>query len=85
MKVNQMSKCPKCHEEIEYLRNVQTGSGSYYLFIEPKEGYMDYAYEWDEFVADNDWNIYECPECGETLFDDEEEAVAWLEGKEKQS
>lgn len=76
-----MPKCPHCGEDIEYLRHAQSGYGIYYLFLEPRDLYMDYRYEWEEFTADSYYQEYSCPECYKVLFMDEEKAVKWLEGK----
>jgi len=61
-----MPKCPKCGKEIEYLDYTQPAKAS----VKPAGGYLEYCW-WDEYVAEGE---YECPECGEVLFDSEEEA-----------
>ncbi len=72
-----MPKCPKCGKEIDCLRNFQSGENAYDFYVE--DG--DTHYELDEFQPDNNINDYECPECSETLFTDEEEARKFLLGE----
>jgi len=76
--IYKMPKCPRCGEEIDYLRNWQSGETEYRLF-------SNGTYEGEDFVEDNKVNDYECPECSEVLFTDEEKAIAFLKGKEEKN
>ena len=70
-----MAKCPKCRAEIDELINVQSGTVDYAMTIQ-KDGTPQYE-EKDVNAdgVDNDWN---CPECDETLFTDEDSAIDFL-------
>jgi len=65
-----MAICPKCKAEIDYLNNYQTGESHSHFDGED--------YETEDFQADGQTNDYECPECSETLFTNEEEATKFL-------
>jgi len=66
-----MPKCPKCNAEIETLTNFVSG--------EKKFTFDDSGnYEEVDFNECGKVNDYECPECQEVLFKDEEEALAFL-------
>lgn len=68
-----MAKCPSCGEEIDYLRAIQRewcswdykGDGDYdnYQFLD-----TDFEYE----------ETYECPECGDIIFEDTKKADEFL-------
>jgi predicted RNA-binding Zn-ribbon protein involved in translation (DUF1610 family) len=66
-----MAKCPKCNKEIIYLNNYQSGESHHRL-------YSDGEYEEREFQPNNKTNEYECPECCEVLFIDEEHAKEFI-------
>lgn len=70
-----MSKCPKCGTEIESLNFWETG--------ESKSVFDGGNYEIESFEADGQTTDYECPECGEILFTDEDGAKKFLEKKEE--
>jgi len=74
-----MPKCPKCGKEIDYLRDFSPVWQEYKLTID-KNGDADYEFV-DNTTSMDFGDIYECPECGEVLFTDEEEAVKFLRGK----
>ena len=70
-----MVKCPKCNKEIDYLNNWSSALIKY-IFRINKEGYADYERTNSETAGEsNDW---ECPECDEILFYDEQNAIAFL-------
>ena len=68
-------RCPKCNSEITWLRNYQSGK-IYYMF-DPENSSI---YEENEFQADSKVNYYNCPQCAEILFTDEEKALKFLRG-----
>lgn len=70
-----MLKCPKCGEEIGFLTAIETKktTGTYY-------GGEDYDVTDTEIISE----AWLCPECGEQLFDTEEQAKEFL-GKEVQN
>lgn len=71
-----MKKCKKCKEEINYLINVCSG-------------YMVYSFDGDygdsDFEIDGNVNNFECPNCNEVLFTNEEEANDFLNSKEEKN
>ena len=74
-----MPKCPKCGKEIVYLRDFSPVWQEYRITVD-ENGDVHY-----EFIDNSDpmdtGDEYECPECGEVLFTDEEEAVKFLRGE----
>jgi len=72
-----MPKCPKCGNEIDELINYSKGWEKHRFWID-SQGYPQY--EMDEFIPD-EGNEWECPECNEVLFTDEEEATKFLKGE----
>ena len=74
-----MPKCPKCKKEIECLDNYQSGENHYRVWLNGE----DTDYDLKEFQEDNQVNDYECPECGEVLFTDEDKAVKFLKNKDE--
>lgn len=68
-----MTKCTKCGEDLDYLDNWQSGEMWYKLRNDGK-------YEEVSFDVDFKKNDFECPECGEILFTDEEKALKFLKG-----
>jgi len=73
-----MAKCPKCGAEITYLKDYSEGETLYEFSIDSK-GQPDYN-EID-VIPTSKSDEYECPECSEVLFYDEEEAVKFLKGE----
>lgn len=71
-----MPKCPKCGKEIDCLNNWESGEMEYCLSLN--------GYEGKDFVEDGKVNEYECLECSEVIFTDEEKAIAFLKGEAKQ-
>lgn len=67
-----MPACPKCYTEIDHL----------YLYERYEKKY-DYRVDSKFFMADVDPDSieFECPECNEALFDDEDDAVIFLKGE----
>lgn len=72
-----MPKCPKCGKEIDYLKHWQQSSVSYEFTLDD-EGYPNY--DRDEIVGGED-SEWDCPECNEELFNNEEEATEFLKTK----
>lgn len=72
-------KCPKCKEEINSLINVQNVWVSYYAELD-KNGDIQYEGK-DRWDGNTDENGYDCPNCDETLFTSEEEAINFLKGR----
>ena len=66
--------CPKCGKEIDSLMNMQRMMHANTMTVD-SEGYADYEEEksWDEGVSE-----FECPECEEVLFINEEDAINFL-------
>jgi predicted RNA-binding Zn-ribbon protein involved in translation (DUF1610 family) len=73
------SKCPKCGEEIEKLINCQSGIKVWEMGVDCK-GFADYTSPFNDFFPDDKENRWECPECGHTITNSEEEAVKFLKG-----
>ena len=69
-------KCPKCKKEIDYLNNYQSGENHHSLLIIDGE----HTYEEQEFQPNGQTNDFECSECKEILFTDEDKAIEFLEG-----
>lgn len=72
-----MPKCPSCHKKIDFLDNFQSG-----VKVWRFDG-DNYSSTHDDFIPDDERNDYECPECFEVLFTDEEDARKFLAKKEK--
>jgi predicted RNA-binding Zn-ribbon protein involved in translation (DUF1610 family) len=64
--------CPKCGKEIDHL-GLEVISKTYYTFN--KNG------EWSDEEEGETETIFYCPECQRTLFFDEEDARAFLNGE----
>ena len=71
-----MPKCPKCGKEINKLYNIQLGEMCWEM---DEDG--EYENRVDLFVQHDETNFWECPECNERLFDNEEEAINFLKGE----
>ena len=69
--------CPKCGSTIDYLINVCEEWAVYRFWING-DGEAEYEHT-DTFPGDV--SEFECPKCHETLFDDEDEAEAFLKGE----
>ena len=67
-----MPKCPKCNKEIDHLHDYVKGWKYYQYFA--KGDYDDEGFIPDDFADEE----YDCPECGETLFTQEEDADKFL-------
>jgi len=78
-----MPKCPKCGKEIDYLRDFSPVWQEYKMIID-ENGDAHYEFVDDSLPIDTIDDEYECPECGEVLFTDEEEAVKFLKGETSQ-
>jgi len=68
-------KCPHCGAEIDTLINRQSGSASYEM-----NKFGNYE-DLNDFEPDGDMNVWECPECQRTITYNEEDAIAFLNGK----
>jgi thiol-disulfide isomerase/thioredoxin len=77
-----MARCPKCKAEIDHLIN-WSKCWVEYIFKVDKDGNYGYEATGDQ-ESDID-NVYSCPECGETLTYDEDEAVRILTGQQEVS
>jgi predicted RNA-binding Zn-ribbon protein involved in translation (DUF1610 family) len=69
--------CPKCGKKIDYLMNYCKDVVEAYVF-EIKDGEPEYSHVDTYYSGDSE---YACPECGETLFYDEESAERFLKGE----
>jgi len=70
-----MPKCPKCNSNIDYLVYYGKALEKASLFLsDSKTAEYD---NWDT-IGIGTTPEYECPECNEVLFTDEEEAVKFL-------
>lgn len=72
-----MAKCPKCGEELKFLRNYSKAE-EVFIFTVDEGGKPDYEHLDVIPGSDNDW---ECPECKKVLFTDEEKATEFLKGR----
>jgi len=68
--------CPYCKAKIDYLKNYASGE-HYYIFDGEN-------YDSHEFEPNNLTNDYECPECHEVLFTDEDGAREFLLGEKNE-
>ncbi len=69
------SICPKCKAEIDHLNFDVTGSCSAQVYEDnPNNIDYDLSCLTDGVIKDN----FRCPECGETLFNSETEAIEFL-------
>jgi len=76
-----MPVCPKCGEEIDYLINVCEKTVCFEFTVN-KNGFPEYSLdgETDNYAE----GTYECPECYETLFSNEDDAKEFLTQKVEQ-
>ncbi len=73
-------RCPKCGEEISYLRNYVPAIMVYTLTLD-RSGNRSY-YPGDTIPDDSgDDGTYECPECNAKLAYNEDDALAFLRGE----
>ena len=70
-----MPKCPKCNEEIEHLVSFLKGEQKDYFKADEN---AEPEYEWKDFITDYENIDFECPECKDVLFTNEEEALKFL-------
>lgn len=71
-----MPKCPKCQKEIDSLSNYCTGITEVYDFTVDQLGEPNYEHvDTIREMTENEWA---CPECDETLFLREEDAIKFL-------
>jgi predicted RNA-binding Zn-ribbon protein involved in translation (DUF1610 family) len=71
-----MPKCPKCGKTIEFLKDYMTGVTQVFYFSLNDDGSPDYCD--DELILEGGRDEFACPECGETLFTNEEDAINFL-------
>ena len=69
-----MSLCPKCNEEIDNLNSYLKGEEKSKFYPDDNG---EAEYQWQDFI-DGDNIDFECPNCGQVLFQDEEEALKFL-------
>jgi hypothetical protein len=69
-----MAICPRCNEEVHELVNVCNRTTFYNAYL---DDYGDMRYT-NEDYGEVDDSYYECPQCGETLFYDEDSAIGFL-------
>jgi len=74
-KDNENVVCPHCGAKIDTLLNLQSGVMYYEM---DKDGNYENL---DRFDPDTDFNVWVCPECYGTITDNEEDAIAFLNGK----
>ena len=72
-------KCYKCGEEIDFLTEYSKGWIRYDIFI-GNDGQEDYEAR-DPIHDDMPVVEYDCPECGVSLFNNNEDAIAFLRGE----
>lgn len=72
-------RCPKCNEELTHLVNI-CDNWMEYKFRLRDDGWGDYDLEKSEAGNHSE---YGCPACRTTLFDNEDEAMAFLKGEEE--
>lgn len=75
--------CPKCHKEIESLNNYVSGENHSTFSLSEFDGKTIRDYDFGEFQTDGKTNDFECPECQEVLFTDEDKATKFLEGQDE--
>jgi transcription initiation factor IIE alpha subunit len=78
-----MPKCPKCGNDIDFLKNYVSGITEDFNFTVDAKGYPEYEHV-DSYLDDEAKNEFCCPECGATLFVDEKDAINFLLGKTTQ-
>jgi len=74
-----MPRCPKCGKEIDHLKDFSPVWQEYKMTID-ENGNAHYEFV-DNSTPMDTGDEYECPECEEVLFRDEEEAVRFLRGE----
>lgn len=74
-----MVKCPKCGEDIGYLRDFSPTWREFRLTI-GENGLADYEDVGNDCSMDSKEDEYGCPKCGQILFTNEEEALNFLKG-----
>jgi hypothetical protein len=72
-----LPKCPRCGKEIDYLINVCEETAKYVFSFDGGKG-CDYYFD-DSWPGD--WSVFQCPECDEELFTNEEDAKKFLKGE----
>lgn len=92
-----MPVCESCEEKITYLIYSYTDSGHKKMdklgkttnwYIPEKELYKIRdgkvsAFGWDDMGESERCSGFKCPKCNTELFEGEEEATLWLQGKKK--
>lgn len=79
-------KCPECGEVIRELNLVREFLQSQYYSIKLNEdGELDC--EWRDTVEGDDetYRSYRCPECDETIAEDENDAISFLRGEREET
>ncbi|MEM3844754.1 MAG: hypothetical protein QXU98_03525 [Candidatus Parvarchaeota archaeon] len=70
--------CPYCKKEINTLLNHQDVVATYTMY---KDGSYDKGIIDNNYDSGEDLNIWSCPECNAEITDNEEDAIAFLNGK----
>ena len=76
-----MPICPKCKENVEFLKQVDSGIEKCHIFFNKKKDYLDW--EQEEFESDGIVRLFYCPECNEELDFDEQQAEEFLREKDE--
>lgn len=68
--------CPKCNEEIDTLRETKIREATGTL---TRDSSGDYFFEVDTYLPEFEEELF-CPNCENKLFDNEDDAIEFLEG-----
>lgn len=75
-----MPKCPECEEPIDILNLFSQAEKRFDFYLESDGRPVSVFVEsFDNDSADDD---YECPECNSVLFNQENDAIGFLEGRQ---
>jgi hypothetical protein len=71
--------CPKCNTELTHLNNFQSGEQKYQIIADEDEP----QWEMQDFIEDGKTNDFECSNCSEILFTNEEDVIAFLKDEDE--
>ena len=74
-----MPQCPRCLKTISYLNHYQAHEAKSEFTVTP-EG-KPRNHEVDAYPLDTMMDTWDCPLCAEELFEDEESAISFLQGR----
>ena len=74
-----MPQCPRCHKTISHLNHYQAHEAKSEFTVNPEGD--KWEVEVDSYPLDTMMDDWECPQCGESLFMTEEDAISFLQGK----